>query len=125
MVAGRSSNFVALFLCFALHLRLLRSASATKLAQHRRRRSCCRPVGAVISFNWRIQHAAFDGQACWFLSLFCLGFSSLMGAVNYLTTIIKLRCPGMTMFRMPLWSGACSSRRSSCCWRRRCWPARC
>ena len=29
-----------------------------------------------------------------------------MGAVNYLTTIIKLRCPGMTMFRMPLsvWS---------------------
>src|SRR5688500_3730657 len=25
-----------------------------------------------------------------------------MGAVNYLTTIIKLRCPGMTMFRMPL-----------------------
>src|SRR6185436_3118716 len=34
------------------------------------------------------------------------GFSSLMGAVNYLTTIIKLRCPGMTMFRMPLsvWS---------------------
>ena len=30
----------------------------------------------------------------------------LMGAVNYLTTIIKLRAPGMTMFRMPLsvWS---------------------
>src|SRR5437773_10622844 len=29
-----------------------------------------------------------------------------MGAVNCLTTIIKLRCPGMTMFRMPLsvWS---------------------
>ena len=29
-----------------------------------------------------------------------------MGAVNYLTTMIKLRCPGMTMFRMPLsiWS---------------------
>src|SRR3954452_18798735 len=29
-----------------------------------------------------------------------------MGAVNYLATIIKLRCPGMTMFRMPLsvWS---------------------
>src|SRR6476659_4983702 len=29
-----------------------------------------------------------------------------MGAVNYLATIIRLRCPGMTMFRMPLsvWS---------------------
>jgi cytochrome c oxidase subunit 1 len=53
-----------------------------------------------------VQLAAFDGQACWFLSLFLLGFSSLMGAVNYLTTIIKLRCPGMTMFRLPLsvWS---------------------
>ena len=25
-----------------------------------------------------------------------------MGAINYLTTIIKLRCPGMTMFRLPL-----------------------
>src|SRR6185503_18464519 len=37
-----------------------------------------------------------------FLSIFILGFSSIMGAVNYLTTIIKLRCPGMTMFRMPL-----------------------
>jgi cytochrome c oxidase subunit 1 len=29
-----------------------------------------------------------------------------MGAVNYLTTIVKLRAPGMTMFRLPLsvWS---------------------
>jgi cytochrome c oxidase subunit 1 len=53
-----------------------------------------------------IQRAAFDGQACWFLSLFWLGFSSLMGAVNYLTTVIKLRAPGLTMFRLPLsvWS---------------------
>src|SRR5205814_52858 len=53
-----------------------------------------------------VQHVAYDGQSCWFLSLFWLGFSSLMGAVNYLTTIIKLRCPGMTMFRLPLsvWS---------------------
>ncbi|MDQ3440094.1 MAG: cbb3-type cytochrome c oxidase subunit I, partial [Planctomycetota bacterium] len=60
---------------------------------------------AVVSVRF-VQKAAFDGQACWFLSLFLLGFSSLMGAVNYLTTMIKLRCPGMTMFRMPLsiWS---------------------
>jgi cytochrome c oxidase subunit 1 len=49
-----------------------------------------------------VQYLTFDGQSCWFLSLFILGFSSLMGAVNYLTTVIKLRCPGMTMFRMPL-----------------------
>ncbi len=53
-----------------------------------------------------VQYFCFDGQSCWFFSLFWLGFSSLMGAVNYLTTIIKLRCPGMTMFRLPLsvWS---------------------
>jgi heme/copper-type cytochrome/quinol oxidase subunit 1 len=53
-----------------------------------------------------VQRAAFDGQSAWFLSIIILGFSSIMGAVNYLTTIVKLRCPGMTMFRMPLsvWS---------------------
>ncbi|HEY7117876.1 MAG TPA: cbb3-type cytochrome c oxidase subunit I, partial [Tepidisphaeraceae bacterium] len=53
-----------------------------------------------------VQYAAFDGQSAWFVSIAWLGFSSLMGAVNYLATIIKLRCPGMTMFRMPLsvWS---------------------
>jgi len=49
-----------------------------------------------------VQIAAFDGYSCWFLALILLGFSSLMGAVNYLTTIVKLRCPGMTMFRLPL-----------------------
>ncbi|MEA2710146.1 MAG: cytochrome c oxidase subunit [Phycisphaerales bacterium] len=62
-------------------------------------------IGAWISVRG-VQMFCFDGQSCWFFSLFWLGFSSLMGAVNYLTTIIKLRCPGMTMFRMPLsvWS---------------------
>jgi heme/copper-type cytochrome/quinol oxidase subunit 1 len=69
-------------------------------------------VGLVLSvvvgffINKGVQYAAFDGQSAWFLSITWLGFSSLMGAVNYLTTIIKLRCPGMTMFRLPLsvWS---------------------
>src|SRR5205823_10527033 len=62
-------------------------------------------LGAAVMVRF-VQHFCFDGQSCWFFSLFWLGFSSLMGAVNYLTTIIKLRCPGMTMFRMPLsvWS---------------------
>jgi cytochrome c oxidase subunit I len=63
--------------------------------------------GVAAIFTVRgVQHVSFDGQSCWFFSLFILGFSSLMGAVNYLTTIIKLRCPGMTMFRLPLsvWS---------------------
>ena len=69
-------------------------------------------VGTILSLLFAtvavraVQPVAFDGQSCWFLSILLLGFSSLMGAVNYLTTIVKLRCPGMTMFRLPLsvWS---------------------
>ncbi len=62
-------------------------------------------IGGIV-ITRGVQHAVFDGQSAWFLSITWLGFSSLMGAVNYLTTIIKLRCPGMTMFRLPLsiWS---------------------
>jgi cytochrome c oxidase subunit 1 len=42
------------------------------------------------------------GQQLWALSLIILGFSSLMGAVNYITTVINMRAPGMTWFRLPL-----------------------
>ncbi|HEX8913732.1 MAG TPA: cbb3-type cytochrome c oxidase subunit I, partial [Humisphaera sp.] len=58
--------------------------------------------GGIMLF----QFLAFDGQSAWFFAIFLLGFSSIMGAVNYLTTIVKLRAPGMTMFRLPLsvWS---------------------
>ncbi len=46
------------------------------------------------------------GQILWLVSLTILGFSSLTGAVNYITTIINMRAPGMTWFRLPLptWS---------------------
>jgi cytochrome c oxidase subunit 1 len=46
------------------------------------------------------------GQQLWALSLTILGFSSLAGSVNYITTIVNMRAPGMTWFRMPLstWS---------------------
>src|SRR6185295_844631 len=92
-------NYFGVFLCFmyicAYYVRLGHRAINI-------------PVSIVLSallaipFNIGIQKAAFDGQSCWFLAIFILGFSSIMGAVNYLATIIKLRCPGMTMFRMPL-----------------------
>jgi heme/copper-type cytochrome/quinol oxidase subunit 1 len=49
-----------------------------------------------------LQVIAFDGQSCWFVGLIIVGASSVMGAVNYLTTIIRMRCPGMTMFRLPV-----------------------
>jgi cytochrome c oxidase subunit 1 len=46
------------------------------------------------------------GQNLWCMSLIILGISSLMGSINYITTIINMRAPGMTLFRMPLviWS---------------------
>jgi cytochrome c oxidase subunit 1 len=42
------------------------------------------------------------GQNLWIISLIILGASSLMGAVNYITTIVNMRAPGMTWFRLPL-----------------------
>ena len=61
-------------------------------------------VSAVAAFFFTklTQRVAFDGQAAWFFSLVLLGFTSLMGVINYITTIVKMRAPGMTMFRMPL-----------------------
>jgi len=36
------------------------------------------------------------------LAVVLVGFSSIMGAVNYLTTILKMRAPGLSMWRLPL-----------------------
>src|SRR5688572_29636324 len=59
------------------------------------------PLSSVVEFtgvNW--------GQNLWCISLFILGISSMMGSINYITTVINMRAPGMTLFRMPLviWS---------------------
>src|SRR6266513_2127954 len=35
------------------------------------------------------------GQVLWLLSLLCVGIGSMMGSVNYITTIINMRAPGM------------------------------
>src|SRR5574341_1092526 len=53
---------------------------------------------AYTGVNW--------GQNLWIISLMILGASSLMGSINYITTIVNMRAPGMTYFRMPLtiWS---------------------
>ena len=50
--------------------------------------------------------AGGQGVNLWIISLLILGFSSLMGSINYITTVINMRAPGMTWFRMPLviWS---------------------
>ncbi|RLS51698.1 MAG: cytochrome c oxidase subunit I [Planctomycetota bacterium] len=41
-------------------------------------------------------------QTFWLFGLTFVGFSSMMGSINYMTTIINMRAPGMTLFRMPL-----------------------
>ncbi|MEK7469292.1 MAG: cbb3-type cytochrome c oxidase subunit I [Planctomycetota bacterium] len=42
------------------------------------------------------------GQVFWLFGVFLVGFSSILGGMNFMTTIIKLRAPGMTWTRMPL-----------------------
>lgn len=45
---------------------------------------------------------SLSGQTCWLMGLTWVGVSSMMGAVNYVTTIVKMRAPGLTMMRLPL-----------------------
>jgi cytochrome c oxidase subunit 1 len=38
----------------------------------------------------------------WTVGLIVLGISSVLGAINFLATIFKLRAPGLTLFRLPI-----------------------
>ena len=66
--------------------------------------------GAFASAGWTsyppLSTIAGYGQTLWCVSVIIVGTSSIMGAVNYVTTIIKMRAPGMTFGRMSLtvWS---------------------
>ncbi|MBA3800369.1 MAG: cytochrome c oxidase subunit I [Geodermatophilaceae bacterium] len=42
------------------------------------------------------------GQDLWIMALVLIGTSSILGGINFLVTIFKMRAPGMTLFRMPL-----------------------
>ena len=46
------------------------------------------------------------GTTLWIGGVALVGFSSIVGALNYITTTINMRAPGMGLFRMPLtvWS---------------------
>ena len=41
-------------------------------------------------------------QTWWLIGVTFVGVSSMMGSINYMTTIINMRAPGMTLFRMPM-----------------------
>jgi cytochrome c oxidase subunit 1 len=43
-----------------------------------------------------------SGQDLWIMGLTLIGTSSILGGINFLVTIFKMRAPGMTMFRMPI-----------------------
>jgi cytochrome c oxidase subunit 1 len=49
-----------------------------------------------------VYSGVYWGQNLWCISILVLGVSSLMGSINYITTIINMRAPGMTFFRLPL-----------------------
>ena len=40
----------------------------------------------------------------WFISLSILGIASIAGGVNFITTIVNMRAPGMKMMRMPMFT---------------------
>jgi cytochrome c oxidase subunit I len=44
------------------------------------------------------------GGDLWVLGLGVVGIAAILGGVNFITTIFNLRAPGMTMFRMPLFT---------------------
>lgn len=43
-----------------------------------------------------------NGQGLWLVAVALSGVSSIMGAVNFVTTILRMRAPGMGFFRMPV-----------------------
>src|SRR5690349_13303951 len=68
------------------------------------------PQGAA-SFGWfayaPLSSTTFTpgfGANLWVFGLALSGFGTILGAVNFTTTIITMRAPGMTMFRMPIFT---------------------
>jgi cytochrome c oxidase subunit I len=45
-----------------------------------------------------------SGMDLWVIGLAVVGIAGILGAVNLVTTIFRMRMPGMTMFRMPLFT---------------------
>nr|WP_307834637.1 cytochrome c oxidase subunit I [Actinoplanes lichenicola] len=49
-------------------------------------------------------HSPGPGGDMWIIGLVLTGLGTILGSVNMITTIITLRAPGMTMFRMPIFT---------------------
>jgi len=68
------------------------------------------PSGAP-SFGWTIyiplSNATYSpgiGGDLWIMGVALSGLGSILSSVNFITTIITMRAPGMTMFRMPIFT---------------------
>ena len=69
--------------------------------------------GGVLDTGWfsyaPLTERAFsphDGVSVWIVAISLLGISSVAGAVNFIMTMMRLRAPGMTWLRMPLFCQA-------------------
>jgi cytochrome c oxidase subunit 1 len=67
--------------------------------------------GGSASFGWfayaplsNVVNSPNVGSDLWILGLTMGGMASILGAVNFITTIFTMRAPGMTMFRMPVFT---------------------
>jgi len=49
-------------------------------------------------------HTPGVGADMWLMGLALTGLGTILGAVNFITTIACMRAPGMTMFRMPIFT---------------------
>ena len=68
------------------------------------------PEGAA-AFGWFAYAPLSDainspgvGGDLWIMGLYVMGLSTILGAVNFVTTIITMRAPGLTMFRLPIFT---------------------
>src|SRR4051794_16955494 len=68
------------------------------------------PRGAA-EFGWTAyaplstaEHSPGVGGNMWVVGLAVSGLGTILGAVNMITTVLTLRAPGMTMFRMPIFT---------------------
>jgi cytochrome c oxidase subunit 1 len=67
--------------------------------------------GGAADFGWYAYSPLTDsinspgfGADLWFVGLAVSGLGTILGGVNMITTVITLRAPGMTMFRMPIFT---------------------
>ncbi|MGH3846420.1 MAG: aa3-type cytochrome oxidase subunit I, partial [Pseudonocardiaceae bacterium] len=67
--------------------------------------------GGAADFGWFAYtplsdaiHSPGAGADLWIMGLVLAGLGTILGGVNMVTTVVCLRAPGMTMFRMPIFT---------------------